>query len=283
MENLDSDLLRTFVAVTQAGSVTEGAARIHRSQSATSIQIKRLESVLGQPVFERHGRGVVLTETGRRLLPIATDVTTRLDATLATLTKGPVTGKIRLGIPDDHGRERLARIIADFSKERPGIDLDIICALSSGFPDMLQRGDLDLAIYEVEAQSAGEELLIEDPTCWISSGERDFLDAETLPVALFDDACWWRDAAIASLEARGRPYRVVYSSQSVLGVLAAVQAGIAVGLLGRSSLRPGLVVMGNESALGPTPTSKLVVASTASKDNDALSAMRMAVRTAYRD
>lgn len=71
MENLDSDLLRTFIAVAQSGSVTDGATKIHRSQSATSLQIKRLENILGLPVFERHGRGIVLSDTGHRLLPTA--------------------------------------------------------------------------------------------------------------------------------------------------------------------------------------------------------------------
>src|SRR5680860_638412 len=104
MENLDSDLLRTFVAVAEAGSVTDGAVRIYRSQSATSLQIKRLEAILGQPVFERHGRGVILSDTGRRLLPVAQDVTARLDAVLRDISRDAVTGKLRLGVPDDHGR-----------------------------------------------------------------------------------------------------------------------------------------------------------------------------------
>lgn len=281
MENLDSDLLRTFVAVAQAGSVTEGAARIHRSQSATSIQVKRLEQILGHPVFERHGRGVVPTDVGKTLLPIAIDVAARLDATLQRIAKGPVEGKIRLGIPDDHGRERLARIIADFSRAQPGVELDVVCALSSAFPKALAKGALDLAVYEVEVQAAGEELLMEDPTCWVSSNTRDHATTDPLPVALFDNECWWRDAAIASLEAQGKPYRVVYSSQSVSGVLAAVEAGIAVGLLGRSSLCPGLVDISTAAAFGPTPVSKLVLARAVSPDNAALQAMCTAIRTAF--
>lgn len=281
MENLDSDLLRTFVAVARAGSVTEGAARIHRSQSATSIQVKRLEQILGHPVFERHGRGVVPTEVGRTLLPIAIDVAARLDATLQRIAKGPVEGKIRLGVPDDHGRERLARIVADFSRAQPGVELDVVCAMSAAFPEALRKGALDLAVYEVEAQAAGEELLMEDPTCWVSSATRDHATTDPLPVALFDNECWWRDAAIASLEAQGKPYRVVYSSQSVSGVIAAVEAGIAVGLLGRSSLAPGLVDISNGMAFGPTPVSKLVLSKATSPENAALEAMCTAIRAAF--
>lgn len=281
MNNLDSDLLRTFVAVARAGSVTEGAALISRSQSATSLQIKRLEAVLGRPVFARHGRGVVLSDIGERLLPVALDVTARLDSALESLTQRPVAGKIRLGIPDDHGQEKLTRIIAEFSRQQPLVELDVTCALSAGFPEALRRGELDLAVYEVEAVSTGEELLSEDPTCWVTSATRDFTMMETLPVALFDHACWWRDAALASLQARGRPYRVVYSSQSVTGVLAAVEAGVAVGLLGRSSLHAGLAIAGQDYSFGPTASSKLVLVAREAKMTDAIRAMQISIRQAF--
>lgn len=281
MENLDSDLLRTFVAVAETGSVTRGAARIYRSQSATSLQIKRLEVVLGQPVFERHGRGVVLSDTGRRLLPVAQDVTARLDAVLRDICEDAVTGKLRVGIPDDHGRAKLAQIIATFSRHHPKVELDVVCALSADFPNALDKGALDLAIYEVEHPKPHEEVLLEDPTCWVSSAHRLFPADECLPVALFDHACWWRDAALRSLNQRGKPYRIVYSSQSVSGVIAAVEAGIAVGLLGRSSLHAGLSVIGRTLGLDPTPASKLVMATGGTEETDPQSAMKAAIRSAY--
>lgn len=281
MENLDSDLLRTFVAVAEAGSVTDGAARIYRSQSATSLQIKRLEAILGQPVFERHGRGVALSDTGRLLLPVALDVTARLDAVLRDISQDVVTGKLRVGIPDDHGRAKLAEIIAAFTRHHPKVELDVTCALSAEFPGSLNKGSLDLAIYEVERPQKHEEVLFEDPTCWVSSAHRNFPDDESLPVALFDHACWWRDAAIASLKARGRPYRIVYSSQSVSGVIAAVEAGIAVGLLGRSSLHSGLSVRSEILGFENTPASKLVMATSGSQEVGPLDAMQAAIRAAY--
>lgn len=281
MENLDSYLLRTFLAVAEAGSVTDGAARMHRSQSAISIQVKRLEDILGHPVFERHGRGVTLSETGRRLLPVAQDVTGRLDAMLREVSGHAVSGKLRVGIPDDHGRTKLAGIIAAFTRHHPKVELDVTCALSTGFPEALERGALNLAIYEVERSKQHEEVLFEDPTCWVSSTHRDFPAGDSIPVALFDHACWWRDAAIASLEARGKPYRIAYSSQSVSGVIAAVEAGIAIGLLGRSSLHPGLSVVGGSLGFGPTPASKLVMTSSGAQEGGPVVAMKAAVRSAF--
>ncbi|MEM9552419.1 MAG: LysR substrate-binding domain-containing protein [Pseudomonadota bacterium] len=281
MENLESDLLRTFVAVAEAGSVTDGAVRIFRSQSATSLQIKRLEAILGQPVFARHGRGVVLSDTGRRLLPIAQEVTARLDTALRDLSHDAISGKIRLGIPDDHGQSKLAGIIATFARHHPRVELDVTCALSTGFPAALAQGKLDLAIYEVETPSGHEEVLYEDPTCWVSLAHRNFPQDEFLPVALFDHACWWRDAAITALNARGKPYRCVYSSQSVSGVIAAVEAGIAVGLLGRSSLHSGLSVVNEALGFESTPASKLVMASRGDGDAGPQDAMKAAIRAAF--
>lgn len=280
MECLDSELLRTFIAVTNAGSVTDGAARIHRSQSATSLQIKRLEAIIGRAVFERHGRGVVLTEAGRYLLPVAHDVTGRLDGALRSFSKDAVRGKLRLAIPDDHGRAKLAQIIATFSRAHPKVELEVTCALSTEFPEALKKGHLDMAVYEVEHPAPDEELLKEDPTCWVAAEHTDFSDADPLPVALFDHACWWRDAAMASLQARGKQYRVVYSSQSVSGVIAAVEAGVAVGLIGRSSIQSGLSVVPSAFGFAPTPTSKLVLAIGNLQNPDLIAAMKSAIRTA---
>lgn len=280
MENLDSDLLRTFLAVAQTGSVTAGAEKIARSQSATSIQIKRLENILGRAVFERHGRGVVLSETGQKLIPIARDVTARLDCALQDISGDKVIGKIRFGIPDDHGRDKLAHIIAAFAQKYPQIELDVTCALSTGFPDALEMGKLDLAIYEIETLNAQDELLYEDPTCWACSIHANFSNNDILPIALFDQACWWRDVALNVLETRGQPYRIVYSSQSVSGVMAAVEAGIAIGLLGRSSLHKGLSVVGSAYNLSPTPSSKLILAN-GEKNNRAIEALKTVIRSAF--
>ena len=281
MDSLNSDLLRTFVAVTESGSVTDGAARIYRSQSATSLQIKRLESIIGQPVFERHGRGVILSNTGRQLLPVAQEVIARLDNALRDISQNTVVGKLRVGIPDDHGQAKLAEIIASFSRHHPKVELEVTCALSAHFPDALDKGALDLAIYEVECPKEHEEVLTEDPTCWASSAHREFPANACLPVALFDHACWWREAAIASLQTRRKPYRIVYSSQSVFGVIAAVEAGIAVGLLGRSSLHSGLSMVNKVFGFGNTPASNLVMATSRSQEAGPRDAMKAAIRSAF--
>ncbi|MEE2868328.1 MAG: LysR substrate-binding domain-containing protein [Pseudomonadota bacterium] len=281
MNNLDSELLRTFLAVAATGSVTEGARLIGRSQSATSLQIMRLEEVIGRDLFERTGRGVTLTETGQRLMPVARDVKERLDAVLREITADGLRGKLRLGIPDDHGQAKLAKILSAFAQSHPQVELEVTCTISTDFPELLSRGKLDLAVYEVETIGRNEEVVFEDPTCWVMSRYRDLLAEEPVPVALFDRACWWREAALKSLEARGRPYRIAFSSQSVAGVTAAVEAGIAIGLLGRSTLAGHLKVLGNEHGFASTPMSKLVIGVAASANQDLVRTMKSAIRQAF--
>jgi len=147
--NLDSDLLRTFLAVAESGSVSGGADRIHRSQSAASLQIKRLEDVVGRRLFTRHGRGVTLTAAGETLRPVARQVVQSLDTTLAELRGGGLKGKLRIGMPDDHGRSELANIISSFAALHPDVELEVHCALGAGFAEALKSGALDLAVHEV--------------------------------------------------------------------------------------------------------------------------------------
>ena len=282
MQTLDSDLLRTFLAVADTGSITLGAARILRTQSAASLQIKRLEDTLGQPVFQRHGRGVRLTPLGERLLPTARQVTTSLDTTLRHLRADGVEGRIRMGIPDDHSQDTLARIIAEFAQSHPAVELDVICDLSTRFPALLDEGSLDLAIHEVETPPEAQDILWADQTQWVVSRHHDLLSRDVLPVALFDRDCWWRDAALNALEAMNRPFRVLYSSQSVQGITAAVEAGVAVALLGSGALGGNIRRLGPEDGFPVMPTSNLIL-QTADKDTPALRSITAAIRHAFED
>ncbi|MEM7320209.1 MAG: LysR family transcriptional regulator [Pseudomonadota bacterium] len=231
MRHLNSDQLRTFLAISDSGSVTAGADRIGRSQSAASLQIKQLEDVIGRPVFYRHGRGVTLTSEGETLHRVARQVTQALDIALDELRGGQLSGKLRVGLPDDHSRADLARIVSEFAARHPGVELEVHCALGSGFDAALGAGALDLAVFEVPEPQHGDDILRQDSLCWMCRQDFELVEAEDLPIAVFERDCWWRDLAVSSLEREGRRHQIVFSSESANGVLAAVQAGIAAALL----------------------------------------------------
>ena len=240
MTHLNSDHLRTFLAIQEAGSVTGGAGRIGRSQSAASLQIRLLEDVVGQPLFRRHGRGVTLSLAGEKLLPVARTVVQSLDTTLWELRGGGLRGKLRIGMPDDHSRSELATIISGFSALHPEVELEVHCALGAGFGNALASGALDLAAHEVPEPRKSDEILRKDHLVWMCSCDHDVSASDVLPVAVFDRDCWWRDLALSGLDEAGRRYRVVFTSESTVGVRAAVRAGIAAGLLNATDDTDGL-------------------------------------------
>lgn len=252
MSHLNSDHLRTFLAIEQAGSVTAGADRIGRSQSATSLQIRQLEDVVGQPLFERHGRGVVLTAAGELLRPVAREVVQSLDRTLADLRGETLAGRLRIGMPDDHGRTVLTGIVADFASRHPKVELEVQCALGVGFEGALASGGLDLAVFDVAKPHKGQEILRESALVWRGLPGRNFEQSNPLPVALFDRSCWWRDIALSSLDASGRSFEVVFTSESSVGIRAAVESGIAVGLLSTEKDLTGLDPVEGLTARNPT-------------------------------
>jgi DNA-binding transcriptional LysR family regulator len=278
MAQLDSDLLRTFLAVAETGSVTAGALRINRSQSATSLQIKQLEEIVGLPLFRRHGRGVTPTAAGDRLVPVARRVTRSLDAALADLRDGGLKGTLRVGIADDHGRSVLARIVADFAARHPEVELQVHCALGAGFDAALKSGGLDLAVFEVPEPSTRDEVLRRNALRWMCSREADFGAADPLPVAMFDRDCWWRDVALAGLEAAGRRYRTVFTSESAIGVRSAVGAGMAAGLLSEAAGDDELVPLPGMSYRHP---SFLVLRRSRAAAGDAADAMSEAIRRVF--
>lgn len=278
MSHLNSDHLRTFLAIDQAGSVTGGARQIGRSQSATSLQIRQLEDIVGGPLFERHGRGVALTKAGELLRPVARQVIRSLDRTLAELRDESLSGRLRIGMPDDHGRAALTRIIADFAGLHPNVELEVQCALGVGFEGALASGKLDVAVFDVPVPGMGQEVLRESALAWKGQPDRVFDRTKPLPVALFDRSCWWRDLALSSLEQSGRSFEVVFTSESSVGIRAAVQSGIAAGLLGIDDDLTGLV--GVEGLESHHPT-YLVLQRASGSDGPTCDAICEAIRRAF--
>ena len=258
-DRLDSELLRTFLAIAETGSFTRGAERIFRSQSAASLQIKRLEEILGQPVFERHARGVALSDAGEKLRPVARRVVEMLDLTLGDLKSDSIEGSLRVGIPEEYGGSVLPGLIAEFARDHPRVELSVRCGFSAGFPEALENDELDLAVHSVETASPSARILARERTVWAASRHHAPEDRDPLPVALYDRDCWWRDRALEALQAAGKRFRVVYTSESETGVTAAIVAGAAVGLIGENALREDLRVLAGAEGFPDMPDSLLVL------------------------
>ena len=236
---LDSDLMRSFLAVADTGSVTSAAARLLRTQSAVSLQIKRLEEALGQPLFERLARGVALTPRGAQLLPYARRVVSLLDEAAIALREKPLTGPVRVGIPDEYSGTILPRALAAFDERHDGLQVTVRCDHSEGQMRALEADELDLAvIYDWSYVQEGELLCI-DPTVWVTSIAHAQHLRRPVPVGLYFRSDWCRDFAEASLNQQGIDWRPAWMCDLAAGFRVAVTNGVAIAPLSRSTIPAG--------------------------------------------
>lgn len=253
---LDLDQLRTFVAIVDAGSFTRAAETVHKTQSAVSMQMRRLEERIGKPIFARDGRMSKLTEDGERLLGYARRMVRLSDETLAAFDEAELTGTVRLGTPDDYADRFLPEILARFARSNPRVEVSVVCEQSTSLMEMARRGDIDLAIV-TNCGGAEVEVVREEPLLWVGSASHHVEAEEILPLAMSRPPCIWRTAAIDGLTSIGRKYRVLYTSGNSTAISAAVQAGLAITVLAESALRPGMRVLGETDGFPRLPTCEI--------------------------
>src|ERR687889_23219 len=257
MHLLDIDQLRTFVAIADTGSFTRAADIVHKTQSAVSMQMKRLEERVGRAVFERDGRGTRLTDEGDRLLDYARRIV-RLNAEcLASFADAELVGRVRLGLPDDYADRYLPEILARFSRSNPRAEVTVSCEPSPNLIDRVQAGDLDLAIITNVDRRGPSEIVRVEQLLWVTSGRHGVHEEVPLPLALGRPTCRWRQSATEALESAGRPFRILYVSWNSNAVGAAVLAGLAVSVLPESAVRSGMRVLGPSDGYPALPSCKI--------------------------
>jgi DNA-binding transcriptional LysR family regulator len=237
---IDIEQLRTFVAIVETGSFTQAAEVVHKTQSAVSMQIKKLEERLERPIFARDGRGSKMTEHGERLLDYARRIVKLNVEALAAFSDAELSGRVRLGVPDDYADRYLPEIMARFSRVYPGAELTVVCAPSIDLIVQIDAGDIDLAIVTTCEGHRAAEIFRRERLWWVTSSRHSVHREEPLPLALGRATCMWRRSAIERLGAIGRSHRTLYTSANSGAVAAAVLAGLAVSVFPESGIRPGM-------------------------------------------
>lgn len=232
---IDSELLRTFLAIAETGNLTQAAALLSRTQSAISVQIRKLEDAMRTSLFHRQPRGMLLTENGHKLLPQARHLVQEVDR-ISQLFCDSLSGQLSIGIPDDFPRPLLETILRDFTRLYPQVEITVRSSYSETFQQAINKAELDLALFTTDTQQHSEDTVYQEPLVW--AAHKDFVIAKDrpVPVALFNRECWWRDVAINALQTSGIDYRVAFSSESMSGIVAAINTGLAVAMLAESSL-----------------------------------------------
>lgn len=284
-QNLQIDWLKCFVAVVDTGSLSNAAPEVHRSQSAVSMQLKKLEAAVGRPLLVRDTRHQQLTQDGQLLLGYARRILELHADAQAAFHGDELAGRVRLGVPDDYAAKYLTPVLKRFAPRYGAVEIELDCEQSTSLIPRIQRGELDLALVSRDHPRRGT-LLFREPVVWVGSPEFDIWRRDPIPIATYEGASLARRSAINSLALQGRQYRVVYNSSSLAGQIAAVESGLAVAVLTRCSAPDHLQILGPEHGLGPLEPMEVAVyrsrASQGSKPVDSLYSMliktlRMAV------
>jgi len=241
MTHIDMDLARTFVAIAEAGNFSRAAEQVGRTPSAISLQVKKLEDLIGRTVFARDSRSVALTPDGELLLAYARRLLALNDEALGKFRAPPLEGLVRLGAPEDWGIVILPQILKRFAATHPHVEVEVRLASSRMLENRCRSGDLDVVIINGrDVSSPRARQLHTESLVWVGLRNGCAATRLPLPLAVAEPGCSWRAAALEALDAAGIPYRVAYSSEQCQGQMAAVHADLAVAALPASVVTPPL-------------------------------------------
>lgn len=237
----DLDLLRTLVTIVESGGVTRAAERLGRTQSTISLQVKRLEEGLGRRLFQREGRGFDLTPEGEMLLAYAKRLLGLAGEACAALMEPEVGGIVRLGTPEDFATAHLPEVLWRFARAHPQVALEVQCDFTANLLDGFARGDHDLVLCKREPQGAGDGVRVwREPLVWAASARLLMSAGQPVPLVLAPAPDIYRRRALEALDRAGRPWRIAYTSPSLNGIQAGVQAGLGITILPSDLLGGGI-------------------------------------------
>jgi DNA-binding transcriptional LysR family regulator len=249
--DIDIALLRAFTAVVDTGSVTAAARLLNRTQAAVSLQIKRLEDMLGQALFEREHRRLTLAPAGERLLANAQRLVALNDAVFGQMTTREFEGEVRFGVPTDIVRTYIPPILRRFNAAWPRVRVSMQLGNSRHLLDAYDAGRLDLTFTTDHAPDRRAETLRVDTLVWVGAPNGEAHRADPLPIAIGDATCRFRPVLLEALRKAGRDWRVVMELSNQVAQDATVSAGIAVSAELRDSVLPPLIILGADAGLPP--------------------------------
>lgn len=256
---LDLDQLQSFCAIADCGSFTEAARRVNKTQSAVSMQIKRLEERLGHALLTRDGRSVSLTHHGEVLYERARKMLRTNAEILDHFSDGDLSGSIRFGVPDDYAVRLLPVILSSFQRTHPKIVVDVSCMASEQLLEGMRGGRYDLIVFTQGTDQNFGELFRTEKMFWVASHGGRAISSQPLAIACGPSCCIWRKDAMEALERNGADYRIAYTSSNATAISSAVLSDLAIGFLPESALQPGMRVVSEEHGLPPLPDAQIAL------------------------
>ncbi len=250
---LDPVLLRSFVAIADAGSLTRAGERLRLAQPTVSLQVKRLEQALGHRLLDRSPHGLRLTAEGEMLLGYARRILALQEEALARLSEPGVSGTVRLGTPEDFATTHLPGVLAAFARAHPRVALEVTTDLTLHLIARFSAGEFDLVLVKREPAGPTEGMRVwREPLVWACAAPLAavFAQQAALPLVVSPHPCVYRRRAIRTLDRHGRGWRIAYTSTSLAGAQAAVRAGLGVAVLPKEMVPPDFLVL-DEAAGAP--------------------------------
>jgi DNA-binding transcriptional LysR family regulator len=251
MSLLDPELLRTFVAVADGGSLAHAASSVGRSPSAITAQMQRLEALVGEPLLEPVGRGRELTRAGQAFVGHARRVLAAHREAWLAVKGARADGHVRLAVTQDFADHDLPMLLRNFARSFARVILELRVGRSGELADAFACGEIDVLVSMRQGECVDEVGQIRSPMIWLIAKDGLLQDQSELPLALLDAPCGFRTSALAALDKAGRPYRITATSPSLSGLQAAVRAGLAITLRTHRSLAPDIVAAPDKFALPP--------------------------------
>lgn len=251
--DLDIALLRAFVAVVDTGSVTGAARLLNRTQAAVSLQLKRLEGLLGQPLFERIHKRMVLAPSGEQLLGSAQRLIAMNDDIWGHMTTPSFQGEVRLGVPVDIISTYMPQILRRFNSAWPRVRVSLVCRNSQELLEDLDAGKIDLALTTDITCQGQCETLRWDKLVWVGAPGGDAHTRKPLPIAIGSKTCRFRPVALQALREVGRGWQVILEVSNQDAVFATIASGSCVGILLRDCVPESLEILGDACGLPELP------------------------------
>jgi DNA-binding transcriptional LysR family regulator len=275
---LDTDQLRSFLAIVDTGSFTRAAERVNKTQSAVSMHIRRLEEQLGCALFVKQGRGAKLSDEGEKLIDFARRMMQVEAGALAALSRKGLSGRVRLGIPDDYAEFYLAGILSRFYQHHPVVEISVVCENSVGLATQVRAGALDVALVTETDDIEGTEIIREERLVWVASRRFQVDPSVPLPLAMGSSTCIWRRLAEEAMRSCNRTTRNLLVSKNFSAIAPIVRAGLAVTVLPDNAVPADFRILGAESGLPRLPSSRMGLIHASGKLSPEAAALADAIR-----